>query len=193
MTIRMMQTAEIPTTGMSGMDRNHLPTTANIFFRFCSEFGFQSFPCAKTVNSFTLEDDRNIFSRVMESHQKNDAANGKMLYYLSENLRYPKDLTHLLYASQVLQGMAIKYGVNHWRRNRGRCMGTLYWQINDNWPAPSWFSIDYFGRWKAPALHGSEILCPTRGQYDAGRSQVPRIFFQRILRNHRVFSHPVHS
>lgn len=40
------------------------------FFRFCSEFGFQSFPCAKTVNSFTLEDDRNIFSRVMESHQK---------------------------------------------------------------------------------------------------------------------------
>lgn len=60
------------------------------FFRFCSEFGFQSFPCAKTVNSFTLEDDRNIFSRVMESHQKNDAANGKMLYYLSENLRYPK-------------------------------------------------------------------------------------------------------
>lgn len=119
------------------------------FFRFCSEFGFQSFPCAKTVNSFTLEDDRNIFSRVMESHQKNDAANGKMLYYLSENLRYPKDLTHLLYASQVLQGMAIKYGVDHWRRNRGRCMGTLYWQINDNWPAPSWSSIDYFGRWKA--------------------------------------------
>lgn len=104
------------------------------FFRFCSEFGFQSFPCAKTVNSFTLEDDRNIFSRVMESHQKNDAANGKMLYYLSENLRYPKDLTHLLYASQVLQGMAIKYGVDHWRRNRGRCMGTLYWQINDDWP-----------------------------------------------------------
>lgn len=119
------------------------------FFRFCSEFGFQSFPCAKTVNSFTLEDDRNIFSRVMESHQKNNAANGKMLYYLSENLRYPKDLTHLLYASQVLQGMAIKYGVDHWRRNRGRCMGTLYWQINDDWPAPSWSSIDYFGRWKA--------------------------------------------
>lgn len=130
------------------------------FFRFCSEFGFQSFPCAKTVNSFTLEDDRNIFSRVMESHQKNDAANGKMLYYLSENLRYPKDLTHLLYASQVLQGMAIKYGVDHWRRNRGRCMGTLYWQINDNWPAPSWSSIDYFGRWKALHYMAQKFYAP---------------------------------
>ena len=128
--------------------------------RFCSEFGFQSFPCAKTVNSFTLEDDRNIFSRVMESHQKNDAANGKMLYYLSENLRYPKDLTHLLYASQVLQGMAIKYGVDHWRRNRGRCMGTLYWQINDDWPAPSWSSIDYFGRWKALHYMAQKFYAP---------------------------------
>lgn len=130
------------------------------FFRFCSEFGFQSFPCAKTVNSFTLEDDRNIFSRVMESHQKNDAANGKMLYYLSENLRYPKDLTHLLYASQVLQGMAIKYGVDHWRRNRGRCMGTLYWQINDDWPAPSWSSIGYFGRWKALHYMAQKFYAP---------------------------------
>lgn len=130
------------------------------FFRFRSEFGFQSFPCAKTVNSFTLEDDRNIFSRVMESHQKNDAANGKMLYYLSENLRYPKDLTHLLYASQVLQGMAIKYGVDHWRRNRGRCMGTLYWQINDDWPAPSWSSIDYFGRWKALHYMAQKFYAP---------------------------------
>lgn len=130
------------------------------FFRFCSEFGFQSFPCAKTVNSFTLEDDCNIFSRVMESHQKNDAANGKMLYYLSENLRYPKDLTHLLYASQVLQGMAIKYGVDHWRRNRGRCMGTLYWQINDDWPAPSWSSIDYFGRWKALHYMAQKFYAP---------------------------------
>ena len=130
------------------------------FFRFCSEFGFQSFPCAKTVNSFTLEDDRNIYTRVMESHQKNDAANGKMLYYLSENLRYPKDLTHLLYASQVLQGMAIKYGVDHWRRNRGRCMGTLYWQINDDWPAPSWSSIDYFGRWKALHYMAQKFYAP---------------------------------
>ncbi len=119
------------------------------YFRFCSEFGFQSFPCLKTVNTFAEESDQNIFSKVMESHQKNDAANGKMLYYLSENFKYPKDFKNLLYISQILQGIAIKSGVDHWRRNRGRCMGTLYWQINDNWPVASWASIDYYGRWKA--------------------------------------------
>ena len=63
----------------------------NHYFRFCSEFGFQSFPSIKTVRTYTEADDRNIFSEVMESHQKNDAANGKMLYYLSENFQYPKD------------------------------------------------------------------------------------------------------
>lgn len=89
------------------------------------------------------------FSRVMEKHQKNPAANGKILYYLSENFRYPENFRKLLYVSQILQGMAMKYGVDHWRRHRGRCMGTLYWQINDNWPVASWASIDYFGRWKA--------------------------------------------
>ena len=85
----------------------------------------------------------------MENHQKNPAANGKILYYLSENFRYPENFRKLLYVSQILQGMAMKYGVDHWRRHRGRCMGTLYWQINDNWPVASWASIDYFGRWKA--------------------------------------------
>lgn len=130
------------------------------FFRFCSEFGFQSFPCLKTVASFTEEKDRNIFSKVMESHQKNASANGKMLYYLSENFRYPKDFQSLLYVTQVLQGMAIKSGVDHWRRNRGRCMGTLYWQINDNWPVASWASIDYYGRWKALHYMAAKFYAP---------------------------------
>ncbi len=130
------------------------------YFRFCSEFGFQSFPSLKTVETFTRREDRNIFSRVMESHQKNDAANGKILYYLSENFRYPADFDSLLYVSQVLQGMAIQYGVEHWRRHRGRCMGALYWQLNDNWPVASWSSVDYFGRWKALHYMARRFFAP---------------------------------
>lgn len=130
------------------------------YFRFVSEFGFQSFPELKTVESFTLPEDRNIFSEVMENHQKNGAANGKILYYLSENLKYPKDFDSLLYASQILQAEAIKYGVEHWRRNRGRCMGAIYWQINDCWPVASWSSLDYFGRWKALHYYARRFFNP---------------------------------
>lgn len=132
----------------------------NHYFRFCSEFGFQSFPAFKTVKTYTSKEDWNIFSKVMESHQKNDAANGKILYYLSELFLYPKDFDSMLYISQILQGLAIKAGVEHWRNNRGRCMGALYWQMNDNWPVASWSSIDYYGRWKALHYMAKKFYAP---------------------------------
>lgn len=119
------------------------------YFRYLSEFGFQSFPCEKTVYQFTEPSDRNIFSRIFEMHQRNGAANKKILTYLADTFRYPTCFETLLYASQLLQAEAIRYGVEHFRRNRGRCMGTLYWQINDVWPVASWSSIDYYGRLKA--------------------------------------------
>ncbi len=85
----------------------------------------------------------------MESHQKNPAANGKILNYIADYFLYPKDTDSLAYISQILQLKAIEYGVEHWRRKRGQCMGSLYWQLNDCWPVASWASIDYYGRWKA--------------------------------------------
>jgi beta-mannosidase len=54
-----------------------------------------------------------------------------------------------LWLSQILQGMAVKHAVEHWRRTMPRGMGTLYWQLNDCWPVASWASLDYDGRWKA--------------------------------------------
>ena len=120
----------------------------NHTMRFVSEFGFQSFPSIKTVKTFTSEEDRNAFSKVMENHQKNKDANGRLIFYLSHNFLFPKDFESLLYLTQILQAVAIKHGVEHWRRNRGCTMGTLFWQFNDSWPVASWSSIDYFGRWK---------------------------------------------
>ncbi|NQT58681.1 MAG: glycoside hydrolase family 2 protein [Bacteroidetes bacterium] len=119
------------------------------YFRFMSEFGFESFPNSKTINSFTSVEDRNIFSPVMEEHQKCVGGNGKILTYISKYFKYPESFESLVYVSQLSQAIAIKTGIEHWRRNRGRCMGSTYWQVNDNWPVASWSSIDYYGRWKA--------------------------------------------
>ena len=131
-------------------------------FRYLSEFGFQSFPCMETVRSFTEEKDRNIFSYVMEMHQRNAGANGKILQYLSATYPYPADFEKLLYVSQLLQADAIRYGVEHLRRNRdgSRCMGAVYWQLNDIWPVASWSSIDYDHRWKALQYSAVRFFAP---------------------------------
>ncbi|MDC7287946.1 glycoside hydrolase family 2 protein [Blautia schinkii] len=120
------------------------------FPRFNSEFGLQSFPCIKTIESFTQPEDRNIFSYVMENHQKSKNGNRVINSYISQYFKFPKDFRALIYLSQMIQIEGIRYGVEHWRRNRNnrRCMGTLFWQVNDCWPVASWASIDCFGRWK---------------------------------------------
>lgn len=147
------------------------------FFRYASEFGFQSFPCLKSVEQFTLPDDRNIFSRVMERHQRNQAANGKILSYLSQTFRYPNSFDDLLYASQLMQAEAIRYGVEHWRRNRGRCMGAIIWQLNDIWQVASWASIDYYGRWKALHYAAKRFFAPVMisAEEEGELSQNPKI------------------
>ena len=129
-------------------------------FRFCSEYGFESFPSMKTIRSFCPESERNCFSRVMENHQKCKGGNGKILRYLADNYLYPYSFENLVYASQLLQADAIKYGVEHFRRQRGYCMGSIYWQFNDCWPVASWSSVDCYGRYKALHYAARKFYAP---------------------------------
>lgn len=116
--------------------------------RFCSEYGFQAFPCMKTIRSFAEEADMNCYSRVFENHQKSGAGNSLMMTHLSRYYRFPYSMEQMVYATQLLQAEAMRCGVEYLRSIRGTCMGSLYWQLGDCWPVASWSSIDYYGRWK---------------------------------------------
>jgi beta-mannosidase len=131
------------------------------FPRFMSEYGFQSFPEMRTVEAFTLPDDRTgITTKVMLAHQKNAAGNQKIHDYMLRDYAEPKDFASFLYISQVLQAEAIKIGAEHLRRIRPRAMGSLFWQLNDCWPVASWSSMDYFGRWKALQYYARRFYAP---------------------------------
>jgi len=128
--------------------------------RFNSEFGFQSFPEPQTIAAFTEVQDRNITSPVMEHHQRSAIGNTTIMRYMLDWFRIPKSFEMTIWLSQIQQGIAIKYGVEHWRRIMPRNMGALYWQLNDCWPAPSWSSIDCFGRWKALHYMAKNFFAP---------------------------------
>ncbi len=117
--------------------------------RFCSEFGFQSYPSMDVIRAFADPEDMNISSQVMESHQKNKGGNARIAETMFRYFRFPKDFENFVYLSQVQQGLAIRTAMEYWRSLKPHCMGALYWQLNDTWPVASWSSLNHGGGWKA--------------------------------------------
>jgi beta-mannosidase len=117
--------------------------------RFMSEYGFQSFPEYETVRTYAEESDLTLDSDIMRAHQKSGDGNRLIKEYMDIYMKEPKDFSSFLYMSQVLQGEAMKTGIEAHRRRKPYCMGSLYWQMNDSWPGASWSGVDYYGRWKA--------------------------------------------
>jgi len=137
--------------------------------RFCSEFGYQSFPSLATVETYCPPDQRNITSPVMEHHQRNPGGNRLINEMFSRYFRMPDGFAATLWLSQLQQALAIKTAVEFWRGSMPVCMGTLYWQLNDNWPVASWSSLEYGGGWKQLHHHARRfyqgiIVCAFPGE-----------------------------
>ena len=128
--------------------------------RFCSEFGYQSFPSLSTVKGYCPEEDLNLTSPVMEHHQKNPRGNSIILENFSRYFRFPDTLEKMLYLSQAQQAWAMQTACEYWRSLRPYCMGTLIWQLNDNWPVASWSAVEYSGKWKLMMYHARNFFAP---------------------------------
>ncbi|WP_297194633.1 glycoside hydrolase family 2 protein [uncultured Porphyromonas sp.] len=128
--------------------------------RFMSEFGVQSFPTLPSLMRFSRPEDWEIESPVMRAHQKSSIGNDVILHYIRQEYPEPKTFEDFAYLSQVMQGRGIALGLRVQRAAAPRCMGSLYWQINDAWPAVSWSSIDYYGTWKGLQYQAQRAFAP---------------------------------
>jgi beta-mannosidase len=116
--------------------------------RFCSEFGFQSFPSVEAIRAYAPADQLNVTSPVLEHHQRHPRGNSIVTETITRYFRFPEGFENFIYLSQVQQALAIKMAVEHFRSLRPVCMGAIYWQLNDLWPVCSWSSLEYGGKWK---------------------------------------------
>ncbi|BDD05449.1 beta-mannosidase [Aureibacter tunicatorum] len=128
--------------------------------RFMSEFGFQSFPEMRTIKKFATEEDWNIDSDVMKTHQKSSIGNITIKEYMDMYYREPKDFPSFVYLSQILQAEGMRMAFEAQRGAKPFCMGTLYWQLNDCWPVASWSGMDYYGNWKAMQYFVRDAFTP---------------------------------
>ena len=128
--------------------------------RFISEYGFQSMPALKTIETFTLPEDRQYNSPVLEHRQRSAPGNAQHIKAMLNWFRLPTSFADQVSLSQLTQALCVKTGAEHWRRLMPRTMGVLYWQLNDCWPCPSWSSIDFAGRWKALHYFSARFFSP---------------------------------
>ena len=117
--------------------------------RFMSEYGFQSFPSFEVIKYINQSDTINLKTDAIKSHQKHSRGFQLIDEYMARDYKVPTNDEDYTYVSQLLQAKGIVMGIEAHRRSKPYNMGTLYWQLNDCWPAISWSSIDYFGNWKA--------------------------------------------
>ncbi len=128
--------------------------------RFCSEFGYQSFPSMSAIRTYATPDQFNVSAPVMEHHQRNVGGNTRITENMTRYFRFPEGFPNFVYLSQVQQGLAIRTAIEHFRRLRPLCMGALYWQLNDMWPVASWASLEYGGKWKVLHYMAQRFYAP---------------------------------
>lgn len=145
--------------------------------RFCSEFGIESLPSLNALDTFAGEGDLNLDMPVMKLHQKCMGGNSKMLYYVLLRYWEPAQFKDMVYMTQIAQMECVREATEHWRRQKGRCNGSLYWQYNDCWGVSSWSGMDYYGNLKAV-------------QYGAKHFDAPvTVTVENTVRNAKIYAH----
>jgi len=134
--------------------------------RFISEFGMHASPVIDTLRRVIPEDQLYHHSPSMDHHNKDNPKNkGDLLMMTSTGL--PKDLPEYIDFSMLAQAEGLKFGIEHFRRRKPHCSGTLIWQLNDCWPVLSWAIMDYYGFGKAGYYYTRRVYAPVLASFKA--------------------------
>lgn len=147
--------------------------------RFSSEFGFAAPAGAVAWRTAMAPADWDVHSEVSKWHDKTRKGYETYLAFITRHFPEPTTFDDFIYFGQANQALALQCGIEHWRSLRGRCMGTLFWQLNDCWPTHSWSVIDSAGT-------------PKLAYYQVKRSCAPRIV-SIVKDGNRISAHIVND
>jgi beta-mannosidase len=150
------------------------PTPENVSFlryaedmgRFISEFGMHAAPIYETLRRVIPPEQLYYHSPSMDHHNKDEPKNkGDNLMLTVTGL--PGNLEEYIDFSMIAQAEGLKFGIEHFRRRKPHCSGSLLWQLNDCWPALSWSVLDYYGFAKAGYYYVRRAYAPILASFKA--------------------------
>ncbi|MDZ7268967.1 MAG: glycoside hydrolase family 2 protein [candidate division KSB1 bacterium] len=128
--------------------------------RFLSEFGFQAPAALSTWRKYLAAEALWPQSPVFEHHNKQVEGPERLFRFLAGHCKMPHDFEDFVFKTQIIQAEALKTMVEHWRREKFHTAGTLFWQLNDCWPAASWAVIDSELQPKAAYWYARRFFAP---------------------------------
>jgi len=155
-----------------GEPYQHINTPENVSYvhyaddmgRFISEFGMHAAPVLETLRRVIPPDQWYHHSPSMDHHNKDNPKNkGDNLMLATTGL--PRDPEEYIDLSMLAQAEGLKFGIEHFRRRKPHCSGTLFWQLNDCWPVLSWSVIDYYGFGKAGYYYARRAYAPVLASF----------------------------
>ncbi len=132
--------------------------------RFISEFGIHALPVMETIRRNVPPEDLNFGSKGLLSRNKDIPKDkGNMLMLAHTGL--PDSLGEYIDFSMITQAEGLKYGIEHYRRRKPHCSGTLVWQWNDCWPGLTWSLVDYYNFPKAGYFFVKRAFAPVLASF----------------------------
>ncbi|KAJ4390105.1 hypothetical protein N0V93_007578 [Gnomoniopsis smithogilvyi] len=156
--------------------------------RFANEFGFHSMPSLDTWRPVLPEDELYFNSSTIQLRNHHYPAGGlftdnfanstkgmgemtiaAQMYYPVPNKTEPlSNFSSWIHTTQIFQADYYKSQIQFYRTGSGRPerqLGSLFWQLEDIWQAPTWASIEYDGRWKvlqyiAKDIYSEVVVAP---------------------------------
>jgi beta-mannosidase len=126
---------------------------------FASEFGMHA-----SSNRYTLArnipEDQFFWGSEEMAYRNKDIHHPKGILLMEGYTGVPKDLDEYISFSMLTQAEGLKFGIEHYRRNKPHTSGALFWQLNDCWPGTSWSVIDYYLLPKASYHYARKFYSP---------------------------------
>lgn len=140
--------------------RHYLEDTA----RFISEFGIHASPMFETLSRNIPDEHLRMGSESLLFRNK-DTPTDKGDALMRAHTGLPGDLAEYIDFSMITQAEGLKLGIEHYRRRKYHCSGTLFWQWNDCWPGISWSVLDYYGFPKAGYFFVKRAFAPVMASF----------------------------
>jgi len=155
-----------------GEEARRDPTPENVSYiryaedtgRFISEFGMHASPVLETLRRTIPEDQLYHHSPSMDHHNK-DEPKDKCDNLMLSITGLPGSLEEYIDFSMTSQAEGLKFGIEHFRRRKPHCSGTLFWQLDDCWPVLSWSVLDYYGFGKAGYYYVRRAYAPVLASF----------------------------